>query len=262
MNRYTANLCRLEFVVTLACTGRCRHCSEGDHSSSGEFIDGDKAAAAVLSAAKAYKLDSVMTFGGEPLLCPEAVFNIHAAAKKAGIPKRQIITNGFFSRDPEKITLCAERLVESGINAILLSADAFHQETLPLGPVVEFAKACLKAGAEDIRLNPAWLVSPDDRNQYNIETRRIASEFEKLGVSSAKGNVIFPQGNARIYLADYFDLSAPVVNPYDEDPEDLRAVSVSPDGSLLDGSIYSEDIVEILERYSPKSCVGGNSYDI
>lgn len=251
MNQYLRNLDRLEFIMTLACTGSCRHCSEGSHAGYSERLDGKKAAEAVISAASAYGIKSVMTFGGEPLLCPEDAFMIHSAAKRAGIPKRQIITNGFFSRDPEKITHCAERLVESGANAILLSADSFHQETIPLEPVMKFAEACLKAGAEDIRLNPAWLISPDDPNPYNLETRRIVSEFEKLGISSAKGNVIFPQGNARIYLADYFDLSAPAVNPYDEDPSDLHSVSVSPDGSLLGGNIYREDILDILERYAP-----------
>ena len=41
MNKYLENLNRIEFVVTMACTGRCIHCSEGEHKSSGKHIDGD-----------------------------------------------------------------------------------------------------------------------------------------------------------------------------------------------------------------------------
>lgn len=29
MNEYIKNLNRIEFVVTRACTGKCKHCSEG-----------------------------------------------------------------------------------------------------------------------------------------------------------------------------------------------------------------------------------------
>ncbi len=47
MNRYLKNLNKIEFVVTYACTGRCKHCSEGDHKSCGERIDPQVTADAV-----------------------------------------------------------------------------------------------------------------------------------------------------------------------------------------------------------------------
>ncbi|MCI9412202.1 MAG: 4Fe-4S cluster-binding domain-containing protein [Eubacterium sp.] len=68
MNPYTRNLNRIEFVVTYACTGKCKHCSEGEHKLQGEHLDGEKAAEAVYSVAEKYKMDSLMTFGGEPSL--------------------------------------------------------------------------------------------------------------------------------------------------------------------------------------------------
>ena len=52
---------------------------------------------------------------------------------------------GYFSKNSEKIRLTAERLAESGINDILLSVDAFHQETIPLDIVKAFAEAVLTA---------------------------------------------------------------------------------------------------------------------
>ncbi len=44
MNPYFKNISRIEFVVTLACTGRRTHCSEGDHVLKSEHIDGIAAA--------------------------------------------------------------------------------------------------------------------------------------------------------------------------------------------------------------------------
>ena len=34
MNKYLKNLNRIEFVVTMACTGKCKHCSQGEHKGS------------------------------------------------------------------------------------------------------------------------------------------------------------------------------------------------------------------------------------
>ena len=65
MNQYLKNLNKIEFVVTYACTGRCKHCSEGEHTSCGEQIDPQIAADAVRRIAAEYDIKTVMTFGGE-----------------------------------------------------------------------------------------------------------------------------------------------------------------------------------------------------
>lgn len=62
MNPYIQNLNRIEFLVTLACTGRCKHCSEGEHASDGEHINGDLAIQAVYELCKEFRIDSLMTF--------------------------------------------------------------------------------------------------------------------------------------------------------------------------------------------------------
>lgn len=250
MNPYTRNLNRLEYVITYACTGRCKHCSEGEHTEKGEHIDGDVAAQAVRRLSEEYALDSMMTFGGEPLLYPEAVCKIHAAAKEAGIPKRQLITNGYFSRDTERIREVARDLATSGVNAVLLSVDAFHQETIPLQPVKVFAEAIRDCGVY-LRVHPAWLISETDENPYNMRTRAILEEFVAMGIPVSDGNVIFPSGNALKYLSEYFDPNMVYVSPYAEDPADLHAISVGPSGDVLDGNIYRTDILEIVARYEP-----------
>ncbi len=250
MNPYIKNINRIEFVVTYACTGRCKHCSEGDHAAFREYINGDKAALLVRQVCGNFSIDSLMTFGGEPLLHPEVVCQIHSAAREMEIPKRQLITNGFFSKKEGNIREIAEKLAQSGVNAILLSVDAFHQETIPLEPVKCFAKAVQSAGVF-LRTQPAWLVSPEDRNPYNRQTARILREFEEMGISAAEGNVIFPSGNALKYLAEYFDPNRQYENPYDENPEDIRTICVSPNGEVLGGNLYQEDILTILENYTP-----------
>ncbi|MBQ8236240.1 MAG: radical SAM protein, partial [Clostridia bacterium] len=196
MNQYLKNLNKIEFVVTYACTGRCKHCSEGDHTSCGERIDPEIVADAVRKIGSAYDIKTVMTFGGEPLLYPDAVYAIMTAAKELNIPKRQVITNGYFSKNADKIRETAEQLAMCSVNDLLLSVDAFHQETIPLDIVKQFAAEAKKCGIP-IRLQPAWLVSTADDNPYNRKTKEILDSFADLEIPQNEGNVIFPEGNAR-----------------------------------------------------------------
>lgn len=249
MNQYLVNLNRIEFVVTLACTGRCIHCSEGDHRNHGEHIDGDLAARAVYEICDNYFIESLMTFGGEPLLYPEVVCKIHAAGKKMNIPKRDLITNGFFSKDPKRIREVAHMLAESGVKNILLSVDAFHQETIPLDYVTEFAKSIVQEGVP-VRTHPAWLVSAENDNPYNLKTREILERFRVLGINSSSGNIIFPSGNAKKYLSEYFDSKINYTNPYEENPVDVRTVCFSPDGGVLNGNLMKDSILDIIAAYS------------
>ena len=249
MNQYFKNLNKIEFVVTYACTGRCKHCSEGEHTSRGERIDPQIAADAVRKIAAEYDIQTVMTFGGEPLLYPDSVYAIMTAAKELNIPKRQVITNGYFSKNADKIREVAKRLAACGVNDLLLSVDAFHQETIPLDVVKQFA-AEAKACGIPIRLQPAWLVSATDNNQYNRKTREILGSFADMELPVGEGNIIFPEGNALKYLAEYFTDELPE-NPYVEDPRDVRCVSFEPNGNILGGNVYERDIMEILRDYAP-----------
>ena len=250
MNEYLKNLDRIEFVVTMACTGKCIHCSEGDHAGFTEHIDAETAAEAVRKICSRYTIKTLMTFGGEPLLYPDVVCRIHKTGADLKIQKRQVITNGFFSKDHKRIEKVAKDLAESGVNELLLSVDAFHQETIPLEPVQYFAECALKAGIP-VKLSPAWLVSPLDDNPYNLRTREIIGKFENLPVRLGSGNVVFPSGNALKYLREYFEEDAVESSPYEEDPKDVRTVSFGADGSVLNGNVYETDILEILRTYRP-----------
>ena len=103
-----------------------------------------------------------------------------------------------------------------------------------------------------MRVHPAWVVGRGDENPYNSRTAKIVAEFEKLGIPQSDGNIIILKGNALAYLSEYYDTDRGYADPYEEDPSDIRAVSVDPDGSVLGGSIYRTGILKILEDYAPQ----------
>ena len=248
-NKYLENLNKIEFVLTYACTGRCKHCSEGDHELSGEAIDPDVAADAVRRVADVYDIDTVLTFGGEPLLYVDRVEKIMSCASALNIKKRQVITNGYFTRDEKRMREVAERLCASGVNDLLISVDVFHQETIPLDVVRTFATEAVKCGIP-LRLQPAWLVSTYDDNPYNRKTKAILDSFSDMKIPQSEGNVVFPEGNAIKYLSEYFSDTLPE-NPYRDDPYDVHCLSFEPNGDVLGGNVHERDIIEILNNYAP-----------
>jgi len=263
MNRYI-NLNRIEFVVTDACSGRCKHCSNGERSGN-DGVDTDVAVNAVKRLAERYAVDSVMTFGGEPLLFADTVCKIHAAARDCGIPKRQLITNGFFTTDERRSDEVTQALCVSGVNDILLSIDIFHQEYIPLEPVMAFAEALLKYDTPSLRVQPAWVVNENTENPYNAETKRLLKLFNDKGIRTNEGNNIFPSGNALKHLGEYFttpgkvDLSLPCGStPYTERLDEVSSFGINPNGdinlcSITIGNIYETDILDIVDRYDPYS---------
>ena len=141
-------------------------------------------------------------------------------------------------------------MAQCGVNDVLLSVDAFHQETIPLAPVREFAEALLRQGVP-LHTHPAWLVGPAHDNPYNRRTNEILAEFQAIGVARSDGNVIHPAGNALLWLRDYFEQDVRSVSPYEEDPRDMRAVCVDPDGSVAGGNLHDAGMLDILDAYVP-----------
>ncbi|MDR1533206.1 MAG: radical SAM protein [Clostridiales bacterium] len=257
------NLNRIEYVITDACSGRCKHCSNGERSSRGESVRAEAAVDTVKKLARRFSVRSVMTFGGEPLLHWDTVCQIHRTARDCGIPRRQIITNGFFSKDEEKIDTAAEALCAAGVNDILLSVDVFHQEYIPLPPVISFAEALVRHKAPSLRAQPAWLVNENHENPYNTETKRLLQIFTDMGIRTNEGNNIFPSGNALKHLGEYFpapdkiDLTALCgAMPYTTRLDEVSCIGINPNGdvnlcSVTIGNIYNKDILDIADEYNP-----------
>ncbi|BBF42583.1 hypothetical protein lbkm_1267 [Lachnospiraceae bacterium KM106-2] len=261
LNPYIKNLNRVEFVTNNSCTSRCKHCSQGNLKGT-DKLDPVAACDALRKLAVHYKIDSIMTFGGEALLCPDTVAAIHQTAKECQIPERQLITNGFFSKDRERIKEVAHLLENSGVNDILLSVDCFHAEHLPLETVKLFAQALKDCYTGSLRLQPSWVRSRKDNNPYNCKTLECLSYFDDLEIPHNEGDVIFPLGNATRYLGEYFekkpiDLSFHCGDAmYTSDLREIDSISINCNGDVLPcsfpmGNIYENDILTILRSYDP-----------
>ena len=269
MNPYL-NINRLEFILTQRCTGRCRHCSAGEMVAHprGTHVPQGASVQAIQELAEMYDMQSVMTFGGEPLLYPAVTCAIHRAAKECGIPKRQLITNGFFSREEARIREVAQALADAGVNDLLISVDGFHQATIPLEVVRSFALAVKAAGIEKVRFSPAWVVNENFDCEENTRTRAVLAALADTGIPVGEGNDIFLAGNAIDNLSHYYPPAALNMAdccgsmPYTEPLTNQTSLTIEPDGNVtvcggfVIGNVGAETMRDIVARYDPFATEG------
>ena len=261
INQYINNISRVEFSITYSCTSNCKHCSNGKNKGR-DKLDKLVACNGLIDLANEFQIESVMTFGGEPLLFSDTTFAIHKTAKVYGVPVRQIITNGYFTDDEKKIRICTKELAESGINDLLLSVDCFHQEYIPIDKIFKFVSFLKKDYRGRLRLHPAWVVNECDDNPYNRSTKEYLSYFQDMGLKCSRGNNIFAAGNALKYLSEYLDKKPIDINfkcgqaPYTADLECVNGISINPNGDVMVcsfpiGNINRNNILDILADYNP-----------
>ena len=159
-------------------------------------------------AAAVSNLESLMMFGGEPMLFPERAIAVFEKAHHLNIPRIEMITNGMWGKNKVEAREWAEKLKAAGLNEVYMSVDAFHAQYTPIEYPQNAALALLKTGIEGIKWNVAVVESVDAENIYDKETRQILKKLEPLGLE-ANLVKIMPVGRAAKNLRDYFQHTSP-----------------------------------------------------
>jgi organic radical activating enzyme len=255
---------RIEFLITNLCNGKCIHCyATKQEPNYPKHINPALSVEIIEKVTSKYNVESVMTFGGEPMLFPKIVYMIHKTATRNKVSKRELITNGYWSNNKQNTKEIAEKLAKSGVNDIYFSIDAFHQEHIPLNYVVDSITACNEYGIENLVLNPCWLVSEKDDNIYNKRTKEILGGLESLPVRVSEGNIVEPSGEAVKNLLEFLPEKSKYPFgmcgdfPYTEPLDRLTSVSVEPDSRIsVCNDIYvgyasKTDILDLIAFYNP-----------
>lgn len=259
MNKYV-DLKRVEFFITDVCSSRCVHCSNKREVISNKVLDFDTAKSILDRVTTEYTLDSVMIFGGEPLIYPEETTDILKYARDIGIPTRQLITNGYWSSNRERIDEILEMLKDAEVNDILISVDHFHQEFLNFSIIEYVISSISEMGFPKVELHPCWYQSADANNLYDNSTRAYLHKLEKYNIPVSSGNKLFPAGRA---IESFPDLFIPLTSikeidcgllPYTERPDKIESIGISPEG-LVSSLCFGEDryLDDFLQNYDPYS---------
>lgn len=148
------------------------------------------------------------------------------------------------------------------MNEVLISADGFHQATIPVELVRYFARAVKAAGIEKARFSPAWVVNEAFDCPENSRTREVLAQLAETGLPVGEGNDIFLAGNAIDNLSHYYPPARlPMQDccgsmPYTEPLTNQTSLSIEPNGDVtvcafVIGNICRESIRNIVARYDP-----------
>lgn len=93
-------------------------------------------------------------------------------------------------------------------------------------------------------------------------TEKCLDFFSDLQIPISEGNNIFPAGNAKIYLSEFYEKSPIDISfvcgqaPYTTRLDEVRGISINPNGDVIIcsfpiGNIYKNSILDIISSYDP-----------
>jgi hypothetical protein len=135
-------------ITNYYCTSRCRHCLYACSPRwEKRYIDAETA---VRNFRKIRELGcfSVHIGGGEPLLHPEGLAAVLAAARKTGVAIEYVETNSSWFKSQEEAVELLTGLKKLGLATLLISISPFHNEHIPFRQVKGVIAACRAAGVQ------------------------------------------------------------------------------------------------------------------
>jgi len=171
-------LISLGLHITDRCNARCKHCAYGcdPHTKGAMTLD---EAREYLGQVAEHPVEVVCISGGEPFLCHEVLLGIVKAAREMGIPGIWAFTNGYWATSIEAARQRLLPLKKAGMTRLSLSADAFHQEFIPLERVRDALLVARELGLE-LELDMRFLGPPEEKNPTNLTTKEIIARLGDL----------------------------------------------------------------------------------
>lgn len=243
----------LALMLGYRCNARCRCCLWGDELLRDDRLDVDEAKAWIDQAGDLDACKRLGFSGGESFLYQREMLDLSAYANSRYRSVSVASTNAFWARSEEKARQALLPLRDAGLGELLISADDFHQEHVPLENVRCALKAARSLG---IDCTVQTIVTATSRRLDDM--KRLLGFAEDSGVQWAEIHCTRTGWAATRIPADEFVPRADALESY---CSMLRPIIVRPDGgvylccgatfaagALEAGNLRREPLKEILER--------------
>lgn len=121
---------RVGLILTEQCDGSCAHCWFSCIPEKGATMSRYDAQDYIDKASQLRSIEWISLTGGEPMLQSSLVEGVVAYASGRGL-KTELVTNCNWATTPEKAAWTLKRLRDAGLDVLNISADDFHQSTIP-----------------------------------------------------------------------------------------------------------------------------------
>lgn len=133
-------------ITNYHCLSRCGHCLYNCSPRRGKGTMDGGTAERLFRRIAALGCRSVHVGGGEPLLHPDRLYPVLAAARSAGVGIAYVETNAGWFVDAEGAAAVLDGLLDAGVRTLLVSISPFHNEHIPFSRVRGLLEACRAAG--------------------------------------------------------------------------------------------------------------------
>ena len=142
-------------IVTYKCSAACLHCCySSSPERSGEYMT-KQTADKIFALLKKMGCNSVHIGGGEPFMNFDKLLEVCKSALEHNISVDYIETNASWyidtdddNSDDDVISEKSRKLIETGINCLLISVDPFHNEFVPYIKIKNLVKRCRENNME------------------------------------------------------------------------------------------------------------------
>ena len=161
--------------MTFSCPSKCKHCA---YKAGPEVTGLMKEAEGWLKELVGIQpLQSVLVHGGEPFIYYSQLLSFIKRAKEWEIPRRYIITNGYWAETETIAKKKLEELMKAGLTHITFSVDAFHQEYISFTLVETGIKVATSLNFEKIFVDSYLLDQSNPDNAYDSITRKLIGKL-------------------------------------------------------------------------------------
>jgi hypothetical protein len=190
------------FNITYDCNLNCPHCFYYPKSRSRTVISPKRVKEIILSTKDSRPVKTAHFTGGEPFLYYDSLLKMVEIAKKLDVRRITFSTNCFWANNIGKVRKQIGRLKKAGLTWFLISADAFHQEKVPIENVRRVALVRKELGLQgNDDLSVVCFVNKDYPHPYNKKTLAIAKRIISWG-HGASLHPSMPYGKASQFIPE------------------------------------------------------------
>ena len=195
-------------ITNYFCSSKCKHCMYASSPKwPKDYMEADLADE-VFKTLAGHGCGSVHIGGGEPLLRPDKLFPVLAAAAGNDIYIEYIETNASWYKDDEHAKEVIGKLKQHRVHTLLISIDPYHNEYVPFRKVKQLIAACRRYNMEvfpwQMEFWDDLAAVGDDAVVHSLdEYEEVFDEGFKLGLARRYG--INLRGRALQTYKHYFD---------------------------------------------------------
>ena len=250
------------FNLTYDCMLDCPHCFYYPQPTSRGVFELERLREIIQSTREVAPVREVHYTGGEPFQYYERLVEAVGLSRELGARRITCSTNCYWADDLAKARRMIGRLKEAGLTWFLISADAFHQDDVPLDYVRIAAQARVEFGLQgNDDLSVVALVSPDYKHPFNERTLKIAETIRSWG-HGASLHPSMPYGRGHQLIPDDVCHMTELTGLCWEfqtwgfiHPDGPRTVIIGPDENVMVcygvslGSLREKSLPELLREF-------------